>query len=165
MIRVITICFLCLIGTIESKGQTEEETIQWLSTYPERLMKPCCEWVVNYRCDLILFQKEKIIRIIETRFEKIQDGGTYKLNDRSVIYNSDMKKVSLIACYPANEHFVVKLEPDWNRNDLTDEDGYFLLYFSDSNSAIRVYKAFKHLANLWGLKPKFSDTISIESKF
>lgn len=149
------------MGLFPSFSQTESETIQWISTYPERMTKPCCDWIVDYGCEIIVFRDHKEIRMIETRFE--QPYGQSIKNDRSLIHNFFMEDCGLIACYPANDHYVVKLEPTWDRDDL--DHGYFLMYFEDSKSALRVYSAFTHLAKLWGLKPRLIDNISIENKF
>lgn len=74
-----------------------------------------------------------------------------------------MEDCALIAVYPANDQYIVKLEASFTRNDL--DHGYFLMHFEDADSALRVYNAFKHLASIWGQKPKLLDNISLENKF
>lgn len=68
MIRFFALTCLFIGWSFTASGQTESETIRWLSTYPERMTVPCCDWIVDYRCDIILFKDKKAIRMIETRY-------------------------------------------------------------------------------------------------
>ncbi|WP_055445534.1 hypothetical protein [Lacinutrix himadriensis] len=154
-IRILFLCFFTAINF--SNAQTKKETIKWLDTYPKLLQDNDKYYSYSgfsgYQLDFFTSEKDGVANL--TWMEKSNTTPPY-------YQRTNVEKIYRIVLFPTE-----KSNKKWYKLRLICEEGVsnIMFIFKSKDSALRVYKAIKHLTTFYDTDIEFDDQVSLEDKF
>ncbi len=155
MKKIILTIVVFLVGLNFSIAQSKTETIEWLDTYPE-ILQDNAKYYNNfsgYQLKFFVSENDEVTKL--TWMEESDDTSPY-------YQRTNVENIYRIILYPKEKN-----SQKWYNLQLYCKEGVsnILFIFQEKDSALRVYKAIKHLTTFYDTDIEFEDKVSIENKF